>query len=187
MNKQKKPLYFYYMIILVVILLLNFLLPTFFPRSNVTAVDYNTFMTAIENKQVDEVEIGNEEINYTLTGEENQIYTTARVEDDSGLVQRLFDAGASFNRVYPTEMNPFLVLIISYVLPIVILWAVGSWLFKRMQKKMGNDSMSFGGGFGGGFGKSGPRSMSNHNPARPSRMWPVRKRPRKLWSKSLIS
>ncbi len=154
MNKQKKPLYFYYMIILVVILLLNFLLPTFFPRSNVTAVDYNTFMTAIENKQVDEVEIGNEEINYTLTGEENQIYTTARVEDDSGLVQRLFDAGASFNRVYPTEMNPFLVLIISYVLPIVILWAVGSWLFKRMQKKMGNDSMSFGGGFGGGFGKS---------------------------------
>ena len=55
MNKQKKPLYFYYMIILVVILLLNFLLPTFFPRSNVTAVDYNTFMTAIDNKQVDEV------------------------------------------------------------------------------------------------------------------------------------
>lgn len=159
MNKQKKPLYFYYVIILVAILALNMFLP-FMMTSQVQTKDYNDFMTAIENKQIDKVEISDQEINYTLVGDDKQVYSTDRVENDTTLVDRLYAAGATFNRVYPKELNPFLALVLSYVMPLVIFWALGSWLFRRMQKKMGNDAMSFGGGIGKSDAKVYVKSQS---------------------------
>ena len=53
-------------------------------------------------------------------------------------------------------MNPILSSLISFFLPLIIFWAFGSWMFKRMQKKMGgDDQMSFSQGSGFGLGNLG--------------------------------
>ena len=76
------------------------------------------------------------------------------METDTALSQRLYDAGATFTRVHTKEMNPWLSFLITGILPIILLFWFGNHMFKKMQKKMGGDAMSFGGGGLGGFGKS---------------------------------
>lgn len=155
MNKQKKPLYYYYFIILLAFLVINtFILPLF--TSQVETVSYNQFMKVVEEQKIDQVEIGDTEITYTLKGEEKKIYQTETMEIDATLSDRLYEAGATFSRVHTKEMNPILYYLLTLVLPIAFLWWLGNRTFKKMQKKMGDDAMSFGGGgFGmGSFGKS---------------------------------
>ena len=75
------------------------------------------------------------------------------METDTSLSQRLYDAGAKFTRIHTKEMNPLLSFLLTFILPVAFLWWLGNRMFKKMQKKMGGDAMSFGGGFGN-FGKS---------------------------------
>lgn len=76
--------------------------------------------------------------------------------NDSDLVNRLDKSGAKFGQVYQEQMNPILSSLISFFLPLIIFWAFGSWMFKRMQKKMGgDDQMSFSQGSGFGLGNLG--------------------------------
>ena len=76
--------------------------------------------------------------------------------NDSDLVNRLDKSGAKFGQVYQEQMNPILSSLISFFLPLIIFWAFGSWMFKRMQKKMGgDDQMSFSQGSGSGLGNLG--------------------------------
>lgn len=154
MNKKKKPLYFYYLVILVIILLLNSFMSTWLVNSRQQEVDYNTFQTALKEKTIDEVQVEDETITYTLKDDEKKMqYYTGNMQDPQ-LTDKLSEAGAKFNRIYPQEMNPFLYMIITFLLPVLLLWGLGNMFFKRMQKKMGNDGMTFGGGGLGNFGKS---------------------------------
>ena len=76
--------------------------------------------------------------------------------NDSDLVNRLDKSGAKFGQVYQEQMNPILSSLISFFLPLIIFWAFGAWMFKRMQKKMGgDDQMSFSQGSGFGLGNLG--------------------------------
>ena len=164
MNRQKKPLYRYYLLILLVLLVVNFI---FFPmvnRNRVQEVTYSEFLDRIEEKQIDSVEVHDTEIYYTLKGEEEVIYQTASMQD-AQLVDRLDAAGATFTKVQSEEMNPILTYLITLFLPLLIFWGIGSFLFKRMQKKMGKDSMTFGGGNGFGFGNLGKSNAKVYVPA----------------------
>ena len=152
MNKQKKPLYYYYLIILIVLLGIN-LVFTMFRGDKIKNVNYNDFMKQIEQHQINEVEIGDQNITYSLKGETKQLYKTETMETDTSLSQRLYDAGAKFTRIHTKEMNPLLSFLLTFILPVAFLWWLGNRMFKKMQKKMGGDAMSFGGGFGN-FGKS---------------------------------
>lgn len=153
MNKQKKPLYFYYLLILIVIVAGNMLFSAM-EQSRIKDVSYNTFIKQTEQKKIDKVEIGDQSISYTLKKDEKTIYQTETMETDTALSQRLYDAGATFTRVHTKEMNPWLSFLITGILPIILLFWFGNHMFKKMQKKMGGDAMSFGGGGLGGFGKS---------------------------------
>ena len=178
MNKQKKPLYWYYIVILVVLLLVNMIIGPMFSNSHIREVTYSDFLDAIEEKEIQDVEVHDTEIYYTLKGDEETVYQTGAMQDaqpkepdtaaeaqsvyqtgamqDAQLVDRLDEAGATFTKVQTEEMNPLLSYLITLFLPLLIFWGLGSFLFRRMQKKMGKDAMSFGGGgFGmGGLGKS---------------------------------
>lgn len=154
MNKQKKPLYFYYLLILVIIVAGNLIFSAM-EQNRIKDVSYNTFIRQTVEKHIDKVEIGDQSISYTLKKDDKTIYQTETMETDTALSQRLYDAGATFTRVHTKEMNPWLSFLITGILPIVLLFWLGNHMFKRMQKKMGGDAMSFGGGGGlGSFGKS---------------------------------
>lgn len=153
MNKQKKPLYYYYLVILVVLLGINIVL-NMFTADKIKSVNYNDFMKQIEEKQIEEVEIGDQDITYTIKGEDKKLYKTETMETDTDLPQRLYEAGAKFTRMHTKEMNPLLSFLLTFILPVAILWWLGNLMFKKMQKKMGGDAMSFGGGGFGNFGKS---------------------------------
>ena len=158
MNKQKKPLYRYYMIILIVIMALNFIVFPMFQQSKLETTNYSDFLNKIEEKKVDTVQIEDHNIYYTLKKDSTDKTYKTGVMNDSDLVNRLDKSGAKFGQVYQEQMNPILSSLISFFLPLIIFWAFGAWMFKRMQKKMGgDDQMSFtqGSGFGlGNLGKS---------------------------------
>ena len=158
MNKQKKPLYRYYTIILIVIMALNFIVFPMFQQSKLETTNYSDFLNKIEEKKIDTVQIEDHNIYYTLKKDSKDKTYKTGVMNDSDLVNRLDKSGAKFGQVYQEQMNPIVSSLISFFLPLIIFWAFGSWMFKRMQKKMGgDDQMSFtqGSGFGlGNLGKS---------------------------------
>ena len=153
-NKKKRPLYFYYFIILIVILVGNYLLSNYMYDKHMESVSYDQFLTAIDEKKIDKVNIGDEDITYTIKGEEKKAYQTETMENDTTLIDKLHQAGATFTREHAKEMNPWLYLFLTVVAPLLLLWWLGNRTFKKMQEKMGGDSMSFGGGGFGNFGKS---------------------------------
>ena len=156
MNKQKKPLYRYYTIILIVIMALNFIILPMFQQSELETTNYSDFLNKIEEKKIDTVQIENHNIYYTLKKNSTDKTYKTGVMNDSDLVNRLDKSGAKFGQVYQEQMNPILSSLISFFLPLIIFWAFGSWMFKRMQKKMGgDDQMSFSQGSGFGLGNLG--------------------------------
>ncbi|WP_443669559.1 ATP-dependent zinc metalloprotease FtsH [Holdemanella porci] len=156
MNKQKKPLYRYYTIILIVIMALNFIVFPMFQQSKLETTNYSDFLNKIEEKKIDTVQIEDHNIYYTLKKDaKDKTYKTG-VMNDSDLVNRLDKSEAKFGQVYQEQMNPILSSLISFFLPLIIFWAFGAWMFKRMQKKMGgDDQMSFSQGSGFGLGNLG--------------------------------
>lgn len=148
-EKPKKPLIFYYLIALIILVLLNtFLFPNILGKNKVKEVDYGTFLTMVEGKEVSKVELNGDTIYFTDNSEEPKYYETTTF-DDPNLVNRLEDAGCEFGRVAQQEMNPLLSFFLVWILPLLIFWALGQWLAKRMMKKMGggaagNPFMQFG-------------------------------------------
>ena len=148
-EKPKKPLIFYYLIALILLVLLNtFLFPNILGKNKVKEVDYGTFLTMVEGKDVSKVELNGDTIYFVDNNEEPNYYKTTTF-DDPNLVNRLEDAGCEFGRVAQQEMNPLLNFFLVWILPILIFWALGQWLAKKMMKKMGggvagNPFMQFG-------------------------------------------
>ena len=148
-EKPKKPLIFYYLIALIILVLLNtFLFPNILGKNKVKEVDYVTFLTMVEKKEVSKVELNGDTIYFTDNSEEPKYYETTTF-DDPNLVNRLEDAGCEFGRVAQQEMNPLLSFFLVWILPLLIFWALGQWLTKKMMSKMGggaagNPFMQFG-------------------------------------------
>ena len=148
-EKPKKPLIFYYLIALIILVLLNtFLFPNILGKNKVKEVDYGTFLTMVEGKEVSKVELNGDTIYFTDNSEEPKYHETTTF-DDPNLVNRLEDAGCEFGRVAQQEMNPLLSFFLVWILPLLIFWALGQWLAKKMMAKMGggaagNPFMQFG-------------------------------------------
>ena len=135
---------------------LNFIIFPMFQQSKLETTNYSDFLNKIEEKKIDTVQIENHNIYYTLKKNSTDKTYKTGVMNDSDLVNRLNKSGAKFGQVYQEQMNPILSSLISFFLPLIIFWAFGSWMFKRMQKKMGgDDQMSFSQGSGFGLGNLG--------------------------------
>ena len=142
-KQPKKPLAYYYFIVLLVIMLFNFLLMPKLIERQILEVDYGTFMTMTEEKNIGQVDIQDNQIVFT-DKEGTKIFKTGLMEDP-GRTERLYEAGAVFSSQIVEETSPFLSILLTWVLPMVVFIALGQFLTKKMMDKMGGGSgaMSF--------------------------------------------
>ena len=147
-KNSKKPLIIYYVIMLVVVMLLNTMLFPQIERYSVKEVEYSEFLTMLEEGKIEKVDIENTRIAFTPVEQSEDgkatYYTTNRVTADDQIVERLLDAEVTFGQVVPEEMSPIIEFLLSWVLPLVVFYALGSLMFRRMSKQMGGNSMTFG-------------------------------------------
>lgn len=154
----KKPVLFYYGIILLVLVLLNTFVVPYIAERSIKEADYNEFLDDLEAGKISEVTLEPDVIYYVEKGKDNkeQVYKTGRISDLQE-VDRLHKADVIFSEEIPTKMNPLVSLLLTWVLPFVLMWFVGSWLMRKMMKNMG-------GGAGAGamtFGKSNAKIYVN--------------------------
>lgn len=144
-KKPKKPLIYYYLIVMAVLLLINLLAMPKLAEQQIEDVDYGTFMTMTENQQIDQVEIQQQENQILFTDKKTStVYRTGMMPDDD-LTQRLFDSGAKFSSEIIQQTDPWITLLVSWVLPIVIFIAIGQYISRKMIKNAGGaNSMMFG-------------------------------------------
>ena len=145
----KKPLAIYYTIVLLLLLLLNVVLVPWMNERQIKEVDYGTFMTMTEEKNIGRVDIESNQIIFT-DKDETQVYKTGLM-NDTGLTERLYDAGATFSSEIVEQSSPVLSFLIWFVLPIILFSAIGNQMNKKLMEKAGGGpgSMMF-----GGMGKS---------------------------------
>lgn len=146
-KNPKKPLIFYYAVMLLVLMMLNWLLFPSLLQRQVTEVGYDEFITMVDDGKVQTIAYDkqDQEITFEATNDKGKdaLYKTGIFPDDE-LVGRLLKANVKFAAEIPTQTSPLLSMLISYVVPIVLIIAVGQWLQKKMMKNMGGNMMSFG-------------------------------------------
>ena len=140
----KKPLIYYYGLVLVILFLFNLLAMPWLSEHQIKEVDYNTFVSMTEKKEIGQVEIQQQDNRILFTSVDGKtIYKTAMVPDDS-LVQRLLDAGISTTGE-EIEQTSLLFSILGWVLPLVIFIAIGQYMSKKLADKAGGaGSLAFG-------------------------------------------
>ena len=145
----RKPLAIYYALVLLMLLLLNLVLLPWMEERQIKEVDYGTFMTMTEEKSIGRVDIESNQIIFT-DKDETQVYKTGLM-NDTGLTERLYDAGATFSSEIVEQSSPVLSFLIWFVLPIILFSAIGNQMNKKLMEKAGGGpgSMMF-----GGMGKS---------------------------------
>ena len=140
----KKPLAIYYTIVLLLLLLLNVVLVPWMNERQIKEVDYGTFMSMTEEKNIGKVDIESNQIIFT-DKDNTQVYKTGLM-NDSGLTERLYTAGAEFSSEIVEQGSPVLSFLIWFVLPIILFTALGNYMNKKLMDKMGGpNSMMFGG------------------------------------------
>ena len=149
-NRNRKPLIYYCIVTMIITLLLNAFL---FPRileAQVTEVTYNDFLDKLDAGKVDEVAIDDSQITFTAQSDNGNlaIYKTGRMPDDD-LVTRLraakgLNGSVQFASEIPTQQSPILSFLISWVFPILLFTALGSFMVKRMGSGAAGNAMQFG-------------------------------------------
>ncbi|MBC8531914.1 ATP-dependent zinc metalloprotease FtsH [Gehongia tenuis] len=141
--KEKKPIIFYYIIALIILICLNaFLFPSM-NRISVEEVDYGTFLTQLDDKNIAQVEIDEKQIAYTLKDNDKKVFITGLM-DDPDRVNRLQESGAQYSKVIPQENSPLVDFLLYWILPIGLMVLVGQLFFRAMKKRMGGNAMTFG-------------------------------------------
>ena len=143
-KSPKKPLFYYYGIVLLIIIVFNVLVTPMLTKTMVKEVDYGTFMSKIEDKKIDDVQIEDNQILFTDRDDANTVYKTGVMEDPT-LTERLYKAGAKFSKEIDQQMSPVASFLLTGVLPLVIFIALGQYMSRKMMSQMGGkNSMAFG-------------------------------------------
>ena len=147
-KSPKKPLIYYYGVVLLVLLAFNLVITPLLLKQEVTEVDYGTFMSMTESKNIGQVQVEDQQIVFTDKDEKN-VYQT-NVMDDPNLTERLYESGAKFSKDVDASTSPLLSLLITGLLPMLIFIGLGQYMAKKLREQMGGkDSLMF-----GGMGKS---------------------------------
>lgn len=149
MNKKKRSFAQWYLIFCVALLIIDFIVIPLVSDARIKETTYSEFLTYIEQKKVEEVQIEDSQIYFTIEGND-KTYQTGQMNDPD-LVNRLDKSGAQFKQVIPKQTNPFLYFLLTFMLPVIVLGFLFSNYMKKISKRMENDQMSFNqGGFGFG-------------------------------------
>ena len=145
-KSPKKPLIYYYVIVLVVLLLFQLIMIPLLNSQSVVEVDYGTFMSWIEDGEIDQVEVESNQILFTTKDDDETVYKTG-IMDDSTLTERLYESGATFTAEIETTTSPILTILLTIILPIAIFVILGQYMSKKIVEQAGGkDSLSFGTG-----------------------------------------
>ena len=146
-KSPKRPLIFYYAVTLIVLMLLNWL---FFPSllsRQVTEIGYDELVSMVDDGKVETVSYDSQDHEIVFEAKDDKgktaLYKTGIFPDDA-LVDRLLKGNVKFAAEIPTQASPLVSMLVSYIVPIVLIIAVGQWLQKKMMKNMGGNMMSFG-------------------------------------------
>ena len=147
---NKSWIYYILLVLLGAVFWNSFLFPSIANRS-VEEVPYSSFIEEVDKGNVSEVKIENNQLTYVATDEDDkrQVYITGIVNDPQ-LVSRLEEKEIVFATDIPTEASPILSLLLSWVVPVLIIWGLFSLLGRQLAKRMGGA----GGGGPMSFGKS---------------------------------
>lgn len=141
-RKPRKPLLYFYAVVIAVLLVFNMFIMPYMDEMKINDVDYGTFISMTEAKNVGSVKIEDNQILFT-DKDNKTIYRTGLI-DDPGRTQRLYESGAKFSREIEKETSPLMGFLLSWVLPMVMFIGIGQILSKNIMKKMGgNNSMMF--------------------------------------------
>ena len=141
-KRPKKPLIYYYCVVMLILMLFNFLAMPWMMERQIKEVDYGTFMSMTEEKNIGQVDIQNNQIVFT-DKEGKRIYKTGLMDDPSR-TERLYEAGAVFSSEIVEETSPLLSFLLSWILPIVVFIGLGQFMSKKLMDRAGGpNSMSF--------------------------------------------
>ena len=154
-NNQRKPLLYYWLIALLIMGVINMVFLPFMTKNTIEQVNYDVFLTQMQNKNISQAEVNEDVIYFYLKDEDKsdkagttifsentqKVYSTVRM-DDPQLVERLYNAGASFGEVKPREVSPWFSTLVMFVV-FFLLW---QFVMKKAMSKMGGigNAMSFG-------------------------------------------
>ena len=154
-NNQRKPLLYYWLIALLIMGVINMFFLPFMTKNTIEQVNYDVFLTQMQNKNISQAEVNEDVIYFYLKDEDKsdkagttifsentqKVYSTVRM-DDPQLVERLYNAGASFGEVKPKEVSPWFSTLIMFVV-FFLLW---QFVMKKAMSKMGGigNAMAFG-------------------------------------------
>ena len=167
-NKRRRSMLLYVLIAIIAYLAISQALGSGLSASRVQSVDYSKFVQMVENDEVTQAEsiYGNPEVTFTTgEGDSQKLYSTVIYNGtEESTAQLLDEHGVQMvSSIQDTSSDLWLMMLLSYGLPILIFLGIGWWLNRRMKKAMGDDgpSMNFGGGFGmgGGLGKSNAKKI----------------------------
>ena len=154
-NNKRKPLLYYWLIALLIMGVINMFFLPFMTKNTIEQVNYDVFLTQMQNKNISQAEVNEDVIYFYLKDEDKsdkagttifsentqKVYSTVRM-DDPQLVERLYNAGASFGEVKPREVSPWFSTLVMFVV-FFLLW---QFVMKKAMSKMGGigNAMSFG-------------------------------------------
>ena len=143
--KNKKPLIYYYFVMLIALMAFNLFVTPMIQNQRIKEVGYSDLIAALDEKQVDEVEVDNQtgKIAYTIKDNKKNVFVTGIMPNDTTLTERLEQSGAQNTAVIP-QQNSFLMDMLMWLVPIIIILGVGQLFSKQLAKKMGANTMTFG-------------------------------------------
>ena len=142
--KNKKPLIYYYFVMLIALMAFNLFVTPMIQNQRIKEVGYSDLIAALDEKQVDEVEVDNQtgKIAYTIKDNKKNVFVTGIMPNDTTLTERLEQSGAQYTAVIP-QQNSFLMDMLMWLVPIIIILGVGQLFSKQLAKKMGANTMTF--------------------------------------------
>jgi len=148
--KNRRPFLYYYFIVLIIMMAINFMVLPFIKEGQIKQVDYGTFMTMTENKEISKVDIQTNQILF-IGNNDKTVYKTGLM-NDPGLTDRLHDAGVEFSSEIVRKDSPIVSALLSWILPLAIFYFIWNRISKRMFDKNSANSLMF-----GNMGKSGAK------------------------------
>ncbi len=110
-------------------------------------ISYNEFIQMLEDGKVESVEISSDRVNIKPKEEEKPqtmlylygspstvTYYTGKIEDDDTLTQRLLQYNVPVKGEVADSSSVIISFLLTYVVPILLMWVLLSFLFRKMSK-----------------------------------------------------
>ena len=143
----KKPMIIYVLIAVLVLMIFNTIISPMLFGQKVEEIPYNQFLDMIESNQVKQAEIQDQQVIFIDKQNPPNYYKTGKVEDNTTISERLYNAGVIFDSPIIEQASPIISFLFSWILPFVLIFAFGQLLMRSLTKKMGGgmgNAMSFG-------------------------------------------